>query len=268
MAYPFLVICQDLLLGDDDMLACKVYAIQAANSLATYEENGNEWYLHEHDRLLNLYNYCMLTTQEPDGPVEPRSCKDPCERDCEEAAEHLVDFGLNDFGVFRSIRNQPFENGYKIHADINFGQILSDGTIMQRTSNFVSRTMRRSDFFENCSDGGLFGSGDGVCDTEFEPANYQWWFEDWKLDDIGSPVNVQFAEVDEQSVELEFEIVPFQIEFEIMVSSTLTTTIEQSIGFTLTLSGSDRQELGNSFVGYCEPLDFDHNTGSVTFHMD
>ena len=243
---------------------CIDYLINAIKSLDIYTQNGDEWYLLNHDRMLELYAECLIRETHADDPiVDPRDTEcQPCLRNCEEALEHIVRYRLDEFDVFRAVRNQIGENRYIFHSHTTGASVNSTGSLTPFDSHYVSGSKRKRDLFQNCN------TGDGVCDGKWIEDNYQWWATDWKLTNVAEPVRTDWTEVDDMEVEANFS---YTLGFSFTgpsvngASSTITNAV--TVGFQIT--GEETVNLGSQLTNLCTPAPFTNlSTGSIIYQQD
>ena len=254
---------------ESNITDCINYLISAIKSLDIYTQNGNEWYLLNHDRMLELYAECLIREAAPDDIIDPRTQECAlCPRDCEEELEHIVRYRLDEFDVLRTIRNQVLENRYVFHSHTTGAFVNSEGSLSPFDMHYVSGSKRKRDLFENCADGGLFGSGNGVCDGVWIEDNYQWWAADWKLTNVAEPVRTDWSEVDDMVVETSFS---YTLGFSFTgpsvngASSMITNAL--TVGFQIT--GEETVNLGSQVTNLCTPAPLTNlSTGSIIYQQD
>ncbi len=238
---------------------CSELLEAAITALQNYYNTGLEFYLVSHENLLSIYNHCM-GLDDDDGGGNGDPCEEDCERDCEDLDEHLVDFKINGWGVFKNIRNQPFENKYVFHGvwlaatRLDFGS--SDlGPLQQRDLRYVSPVLKKGD----------------ILDCSSRPCQGKWiksglpfrLWTDWMREELGSPYVIDWSEVDNQRITIggSIAIAPkFKLSEELEITTTYTFSF-QWVGELTVLLGSQQ-------VFYCDPILKPNNTGSVTFRCD
>jgi len=227
----------------------------AITALQNYYTTGLEFYLVSHENLLSIYNHCM-GLDDDDGGGNGDPCEEDCERDCEDLDEHLVDFKINGWGVFKNIRNQPFENKYVFHADILGARLNSLGLISPVNLKMVTRVFRKGDLL-NC--------GTRPCQGRWLPVNFRIG-PDWDNSIFGDPYAIAWAEVDGGSVNIGLTF-GVNVKFKVKVDD-IEVEVGGSVSTTVSYAGSSTVLLGIQEVHYCDPIMKENNTQSVTFRCD
>jgi len=258
--------------GPTDPNDCLSFLLQAWINYQFWEISGDEWYLINHDAMLDLYRICLLMNPEEEEEVEGEFDCELCPRNCEEEIEKLVKFKLNDFSVLKNCRNQFGESKYVFHGNTIGFFVNSEGSLSPFVqSDYVSGSYRKKDLFDKCADGGWFGNGDGVCDPKWIDADYSWWYEDWKLTGVAEPVRTVWSEVDGSTTTVNLS---FPASFTYEVKATVppfTTSTKTSVGLTagVSVKGELTVRLGSQVTGLCSPdPNTDLNTGSITYWMN
>jgi len=253
--------------GPTDPNDCLSFLLQAWINYQFWEISGDEWYLINHDAMLDLYRICLLMNPEEEEEVEGEFDCELCPRNCEELSEHIVKFKLTPFDVLKHVRNQFGENKYVFHGYVLGAYANNEGGLTTFAKHFVVPSKRRRDLFTNCNDGGIFGSGDGVCDPIWVDINYKWSSSDWKLDEIGEPVAVDWAEVDSGSSTFNLKY-KTGVKFDATIFG-LPVKAEHAIEIGYSYKADNIVELGNQDTELCQPDPLtDLSTLSIIYHQD
>lgn len=250
---------------DDNMPSkpsnCTPY-VNTLNSSNSYNVDGKVFHLVSHNALIAAYSACPIPTTIDQPIVTSSDDCSICPRRCETEDELLVDFKINNWGVFKNIKNQFNETRFVFHGDwVSVRRDVFSGSTGPNTLKFVSLTQSKSSLL-NCS---------GTCQGKFISANFRLW-TDWKEDEIGSPYKIDWAEVDAGETTTSISI-PIAAGFLIggnTTGGTVTGGVTTSVGVTVGVSrtGEKIVLLGNQNVFFCDPLLMPNNTGSITFRCN
>lgn len=245
--------------GDETIYDCWKYYLESQQSLTSYllSRDGElqQFYLAEHNELLEKYMDCLNLFDVTEFTTD---LDNPCQRDHEILDERLVSFKINNFGVLESIRNQVFEKEFKFHADIMALSRNSFGEIKPFNRQFVSPSYKRSELI---SYNGLLPNS--LLPAKWITVNYR-WYTDWKQHEIGSPIEIKWAEVDGGTSTTTLKL-GLKSSFKVPGHS---APIEASGEVSYSYTGSAIVELGNAPVFYCDPLLKENDTGSITFTVN
>lgn len=232
---------------------CWKYWFEAQSALEetwwiTVDGVRRQFYLVEHGKLLKAYYECLGITTTT-GSYPPPSDK-PCQRDYEEYDEHLMAFRLSKPSVHKAIKNQVFEIYFIFHADMLGLTRNSFGTVGTYNVKYVSPPLEKWD---------LYNMFNGI--TFWIKPNFR-FYTDWKLDVMGSPYQVKWAEVDGGTTTFNLK---FGLAAEFKVGSSKVTGSGE-IGYSYT--GSQVVDLGSQSVYYCDVIGKINDTGSIQFTCD
>ncbi len=246
---------------------CWHYYLESQQAIESYvlTQDGRlqQYYLVEHNKLLEKYMECLNLF----GVTQFTTDLDnPCQRDHEILDEHVVDFRINGLNVLKNIHNQWFERKYIFHGDVMALTRNSFGEVGTFNYKLVTEAYSRFDLLDCPTQ--VLGLGVWqqypfitLCNGTWKTINYR-WYTDWKQDQIGSPFQVKWAEVDGGSSTISFKL-GLNAKFK---DGDNETTGFGEVGYSYT--GSQIVELGNAPVFYCDPLMMENNTTSVTFRCD
>jgi hypothetical protein len=172
-----------------------------------------------------------------------------------------VDFKINGWGVYESIDNQAFERFYKFEASALLAFRDFQGTISTMEIDMITKSYRKKDLLD-CTNHNLH-----PCQGKWVTENYRIW-TDWQKDNMGSPYQVEWAEVDSGSGTL-YQKTNFGTTFSITDTNT-GATIEDKRGIEMgySFTGDKIVTLGNQRVFYCDPIMMENSTTSITFRCD
>ncbi len=247
---------------------CWHYYLESQQAIESYilTQDGilQQYYLAEHNKLIQKYMECLNLFG---VTVFTTDLENPCQRDHEILDEQLVDFKLANKNVYETIKNQAGEKKFVFHGDIILVFRSLDGVITTQTKKVVTPTYRFDDLLGNCTLSVLQNSIGGECFPIYLNQNYRIW-TDWKMNNLGSPYNVVWSEVDNQTI-TNYVKFPFSSSFKVKdpitgLEDTYTAGIE--VGYSKV--GTNTVELGNQNVFYCDPIIMENNTGSIVFRCN
>jgi len=247
---------------------CWHYYLESQQAIESYiltqEGRLQQYYLAEHNKLIQKYMECLNLF---DVTVFTTDLENPCQRDHEIQDELLVDFKLSNKNVYEAIKNQAGEKKFIFHADIILVFRSPDGTITTKTEKMITGTYKFYDLLGNCTLSLLQNSISGECIPIYVTQNYRIW-TDWKKDNLGSPYNVVWAEVDNTTV-TNYVKMPFSVSFKVKDPLTgIEETINAGIEAGYSQVGTNTVDLGSQNVFYCDPIMKENGTGSIVFRCN
>lgn len=164
------------------ILDCSEFtALFDINSPNYYPICGQNYVVIEHNELLEMYINCFNLNGTLPPPSPPSSPPCPCDRDCEELDELLVDFKIKNWGVYKNCANKFWEVKFVFHGNVVGAKYYNNGMAIPHASKYVSQTLKKGDLLD-CS---------GVCVGKWISANYRIW-TDWDQSELGSPYYIDW----------------------------------------------------------------------------